>query len=82
MELKDTIKMMEDSDFKERFKAEYYQAKIRKAKLLKILAQEEKQTLPFDLACPVEMLKEQAFCMDGYIRILEMRAAYEDIDLY
>lgn len=33
MELKDTIKIMNSSDYKERFKAEYYQTKIRYEKL-------------------------------------------------
>ena len=33
MELKDTIEMMNSSDYKERFKAEYYQVKIRAEKL-------------------------------------------------
>ena len=28
MELKDTIKLMDSEDYKERFKAEYYQTKI------------------------------------------------------
>ena len=35
MELKDTIEMMTSNDYKERFKAEYYQAKIRYEKLKK-----------------------------------------------
>lgn len=29
MELKDTVEMMLSADYKERFKAEYYQLKIR-----------------------------------------------------
>ena len=33
MELKDTIEMMNSADYKERFKAEYYQTKIRYEKL-------------------------------------------------
>ena len=35
MELKDTIEMMNSDDYKERFKAEYYQTKIRYEKLKK-----------------------------------------------
>lgn len=35
MELKDTIEMMTSEDYKERFKAEYYQTKIRYEKLKK-----------------------------------------------
>lgn len=36
MELKDTIEMMQSADYKERFKAEYYQTKIRYDKLHKM----------------------------------------------
>lgn len=36
MELKDTIELMNSSDYKERFKAEYLQVKIRYDKLHKI----------------------------------------------
>lgn len=35
MELKDTVEMMTSSDYKERFKAEYYQLKLRYNKLLR-----------------------------------------------
>lgn len=41
MELKDTIKMMNSEDFKERFKAEYYQTKTRYDKLHKMLIKYE-----------------------------------------
>lgn len=36
MELKDTIELMNSSDYKERFKAEYLQVKIRYDKLHKM----------------------------------------------
>ena len=35
MELKDTVELMNSKDYKERFKAEYLQAKIRYDKLVK-----------------------------------------------
>ena len=35
MELKDTIDLMTSDDYKDRFKAEYYQTKIRYNKLYK-----------------------------------------------
>lgn len=37
MELKETVELMNSSDYKERFKAEYLQAKIRYDKLHKML---------------------------------------------
>lgn len=36
MELKDTIELMNSTDYKERFRAEYYQTKIRYDKLDKM----------------------------------------------
>lgn len=38
MELKDTIDLMNSSDYKDRFKAEYWQVKIRLEKLRKMIA--------------------------------------------
>lgn len=37
MKLLDTVEMMNSSDFKERFRAEYYQLKIRKEGLANML---------------------------------------------
>ena len=36
MDLRDTIEMMQSEDFRERFKAEYWQTKIRYQKLQKL----------------------------------------------
>ena len=41
MELKDTVEMMNSSDYKERFKAEYYQTRIRYEKLHSMLIKNE-----------------------------------------
>ena len=60
MELKDTIKLMESEDYKERFKAEYYQTKIRYDKLHKMIIKYEAGTLNFTSTCSKELLKEQA----------------------
>ena len=37
MKLQDTIKMMDNADYNERFKAEYYQLKIRYEGLARLL---------------------------------------------
>ena len=37
LELKDTVEMMESDDYRERFKAEYHQLKIRVEKLSKFI---------------------------------------------
>ena len=51
MELKDTIEMMNSEDYKERFKAEYYQTKIRYDKLHSMLVKNEAGTLDFKPTC-------------------------------
>lgn len=81
MELKDTIELMNSSDYKERFKAEYLQAKIRYDKLDKMLIKYEAGTLNFTPSCSLELLKEQKKYMENYIRILRIRAEIEDIGL-
>ena len=81
MELKDTIKLMNSDDYKERFKAEYYQTKIRYDKLHKMLVKYEARTLDFELSCPPEILEKQACYMGNYLRTLEIRAEIEKIEL-
>ena len=80
MELKDTIKLMESDDYKDRFKAEYYQVKIRKEKLQKIL--NNWKNLSFTPNSPKRYLKYQRDVLLEYMQILEMRAIKENIDLY
>lgn len=81
MELKDTIEMMESTDYKERFKAEYWQTKIRYQKLHKTIIKFEAGTLNFTPSCPIDLLKEQKATMGMYLYILEVRAEMEGIDL-
>ena len=81
MELKDTIEMMNSDDYKERFKAEYYQTKIRYNKLHNTLIKHEAGVLEFTPTCPITKLVEQKRYMGEYLRMLEIRAAIEGIDL-
>ena len=81
MELKDTVKLMNSNDYKERFKSEYYQTKIRYDKLHKMLVKYEAKTLDFEPTCSIELLKEQANYMGNYLRILEIRAEIENVEL-
>ena len=95
MELKNTIDMMNSEDYKERFKAEYYQTKIRYEKLkkfnTKIEAAEQAKFCPPNREgkvmampnhdCPVEMLMHQQHIMGEYLHILEVRAEIEGITL-
>lgn len=92
MELKDTVKMMTSEDYKERFKAEYYQTKERYERLkafnTKIEAAErmEFSRNPFSVDmpkhdCPTDLLKCQQSIMGEYLHILEVRAVIEKIEL-
>lgn len=81
MELKDTVKLMNSSDYKERFKAEYLQTKIRYDKLRAMTIKYEAGTLDFEPNCSLEVLKEQLSYMGNYLRMLEIRAEIEQINL-
>lgn len=81
MELKDTVEMMNSPDYKERFKAEYHQTKTRYDKLHKMCIKYEAGTLDFTPNCSLELLKEQKMYMGNYLRILEIRAEIEGVEL-
>ena len=81
MELKDTIDLMNSEDYKDRFKAEYYQTKIRYNKLHTMLIKYEAGVLNFKPTCPIAKLQEQKRYMGEYLRCLEIRAAIEEMEL-
>lgn len=90
MELKDTIEMMNSADYKERFKAEYYQTKNRYERLKKFNTKIEAaravkySTKSVDMPkhdCPDDLLREQQSVMGNYLHILEVRAEIEGITL-
>lgn len=81
MELKDTVELMNSSDYKDRLKAEYYQAKIRYDKLYDMTVKYEANTLTFTPKCSLALLKEQKMYLGNYIRILKIRAEIERIEL-
>ena len=81
MELKDTIELMGSEDFKERFRAEYFQTKIRYDKLHSMIVKYEAGKLNFTPKCSLDLLKNQAKAMREYLYILEIRATIEGINL-
>lgn len=81
MNLKKTAAMMSSTDYKERFIAEYWQTKIRYEALHRMLIKHEAGTLSFTPDCPIDLLKEQKSLMGNYLRVLEIRAEIEKIDL-
>lgn len=81
MELKDTIEMMTSGDYKERFKAEYWQTKIRYNKLKIMLRKWDNKQLNFTPTCDRGIFDRQLDIMGIYIELLEDRAQQEGIDL-
>ena len=81
MDLKDTVTMMESSDYKERFKAEYYQLKIRYEKLMIMLNKWDEGKLDFKPTCPREIYNKQIEGMEKYLDVLADRAELEGITL-
>lgn len=81
MELKETVELMNSSDYKERFIAEYWQTKSRYEKLHNLVVKHDANKLDFELSCPIDLLKEQLSYMGRYLYCLEVRAQIEEIKL-
>lgn len=80
-ELKETVELMLSNDYKERFKAEYYQLKIRIDRLDNMLSKMENDELNFIPTCSYELLQNQLKAMLNYQMSLKERAEVEKIDL-
>ena len=70
-DLIDTVELMASDDYKQRFKAEYYQTEIRY----------EANVVDFEPKCSIDILKKQASYMGDYLYMLEVRAEIEGIEL-
>ena len=81
MKLKDTVEMMESTDYKERFKAEYFQLEIRVNGLRNMLKKYKNGTLTFKPSCSYDLLNGQLKAMELYATYLDERAEIEEIDL-
>lgn len=81
MPLKNTVDLMLSDNYKDRFRAEYYQTKERYQRLHLMIIKYEAGTLVSNPDCPLELLKRQAKAMGEYLYVLEMRAQLEEIDL-
>ena len=86
-----TVAGMLSPDYKERFKAEYQQTKIRYEKLKAFCNRIEAamRTCPGDTKrvqmpehdCPLDLLRDQQRAMGEYLHYLEIRAVIEGIEL-
>ena len=81
MTLKDTVEMMLSDDYKERFKAEYLQTKLRYDKLHRMIVKLEAGTLEFEPRFSITILRDQAHFMGEYLHVLEIRAEIDGVDL-
>lgn len=81
MKLTETVAMMNSENYKERFRAEYWQLKIRMTGLIETLVKYKKGTLPFTPKSSYDLLNAQLKAMDLYASFLEDRAQVEGIDL-
>lgn len=81
MKLDETTNMMLSEDYKERFKAEYLQLKIRITGLSNMLKRYKEGTLTFKPTCSYELLHTQLVYMECYLNTLEERAKIEGIKL-
>lgn len=79
--LSDTVEMMQSDDYKERFKAEYFQLSIRLAKLREMVEKWDAGTLDFEPTCPREIYDKQLLAMSQYLDVLEERAQIEGVEL-
>lgn len=85
-DLSDTVSLMNSSDYRERFKAEYYQTKIRYEKLKHFCNRIEASMISEVVDeprhdCSLDMLREQQKIMGKYLHMLELRAVIEKIEL-
>lgn len=79
--LAETVPLMTSDDYCERFKAEYFQLKIRSHKLATLLKAWERG----DFSCPPQVarcvLERQLSQMLDYLSTLALRAQFEGISL-
>lgn len=81
MKLSETVEMMNSTDYKERFKAEYNQLAIRYKGLKTMLDKWDNGTLQFEPTCPRSTYNMQIKAMTDYLAVLEARAVMENIVL-
>lgn len=79
--MKMTIDLMNSEDYKDRFKGEYAQTLIRVRKLNNMLNEYDTGTLGFEPDSPIYLLRNQSAYMQAYLKTMEERAVYENIDL-
>ena len=81
MELERLIELMKSEDYKDRFRAEYYQLEDRIDKLENMLGKYKAGTLNFTPSCSYDLLNGQLKAMNLYLQYLIERAEIEGIEV-
>ena len=81
LQLKETAALMNSADYKDRFKAEYYQLETRYIKLKAMVEKWDNGTLEFTPTCPRATYDFQLKAMKEYLGILQIRAKMENVEL-
>ena len=81
MELERLIELMKSEDYKDRFRAEYYQLEDRIDKLANMLEIYKAGTLDFTPSCSYELLNGQLKAMNEYLQYLTIRAEIEGMEV-
>ena len=79
--LEESVELMTSSDYKERFKAEYYQLEFRYSRLKKMLEDWDNNRLTFTPTCDRDIYNKQIYAMGIYLDVLEQRAKIENVEL-
>ena len=85
--LGDTVELMQSTDYRDRFVAEYIQTALRYERLKEFntMIEAAEQWMysddMIDHDCPLELLQKQQKAMGEYLHVLELRAKIEDIAL-
>ena len=81
MELERLIELMKSEDYKDRFRAEFYQLEDRIDKLSNMLEIYKAGTLDFTPSFSYELLNSQLKAMNEYLLYLTIRAEIEGIEI-
>lgn len=81
MKLEETVALMTSKDYKDKFRAEYWQLNERYTELDQMIIKWDDGKLDFTPTCPKEMLIEQLEYMQSYLALLERRAELEGVKL-
>ena len=79
--LSGTAQYMVSDNYKDRFRAEYWQVEIRYEKLKDMLVKWDNNELDFKPVCPRDTYDWQLKAMEEYLQVLKVRANMEHIEL-